>query len=185
MGEKNKLLLPYKGRPLVYHAVSAACQGNADEVLVVVGHEQEKVRQALEALPVKIVFNPDYAEGMTRSIQAGIGAANPHTDGYMIILGDMVHLRPQAIQQVSRAFRLMIPSHPRLILSPTFQGRKGHPVVFAASYREALLTWDDQEGARSLIRTFPTQVRNLPVSDPGICFDVDTPEAYKDLEDGP
>ena len=82
---KNKLLLPYKGRPLLAYVVGNILAAKLGSVIVVTGHEAELIGEALKGLPVKLVHNPRYEEGMTSSIQTGVAAA-ADGEGYMICL---------------------------------------------------------------------------------------------------
>ena len=80
MGGVNKLLLPVGGMPLVRRSVETLLRASVGEVVVVLGHEAERVRAAVGALPVRCVVNAAYASGMTSSIQAGVRAAAPGAD---------------------------------------------------------------------------------------------------------
>src|SRR4051812_30983807 len=87
MGSINKLLLQYKGKTIIETTLINILASKIDEVIVVTGHEEEKVQAAIQHLPVTIIHNSDYAKGMTTSIQIGIKHAKE--SGYMICLGDM------------------------------------------------------------------------------------------------
>ena len=89
MGERNKLLLPFRESCFLGHIADQILAAKPDELLVVVGHEQERIREALANGPIQFVENPSYAEGMTTSIRAGIQAASPEATGFMICLSDL------------------------------------------------------------------------------------------------
>ncbi|HEV3251229.1 MAG TPA: nucleotidyltransferase family protein, partial [Puia sp.] len=88
MGKANKLLLPYKGKTVIEIVVENILTAGLGEVIVVTGHEEEKLRNALKNLAVDFVHNPRYLTGMTSSIQEGIRPAKGK--GYMICLSDML-----------------------------------------------------------------------------------------------
>ena len=89
MGAVNKLIAEIGGKPLVRIAAEQALASRASPVIVVTGHERERVEAALAGLPVALVHNPDYAEGLGTSLKAGIAAVPEDADGAVVCLGDM------------------------------------------------------------------------------------------------
>src|SRR6185295_7826809 len=89
MGGPNKLLADIAGKPLVRIAVDQALAARARPVIVVTGHQRERVEAALAGLPVKLVHNPDFAEGLGTSLKTGIAAVPEDADGAIVCLGDM------------------------------------------------------------------------------------------------
>ena len=92
MGVKNKLLLPFKNNTFIEHVVSQLLQSKVDEIIVVLGHEKDKVKQLLTQKEVVFTVNTAYNYGMTPPIQMGIKATSKNTDGYLICLSDMPFL---------------------------------------------------------------------------------------------
>src|SRR5438270_9109826 len=88
MGE-NKMLLELGGQTLVRRAVATALAAALDPVLVVVGHERERVEKELAALRCMPVFNAEYARGIHASLKAGIAALPDGTPAVAVLLGDM------------------------------------------------------------------------------------------------
>src|SRR5256885_12375240 len=89
MGGPNKLLAEIAGRPLVRIVVEEALASRARPVIVVVGHERAEVEKALAGLPVELIYNPDFAQGLGTSLRAGISAVPADADGAIVCLGDM------------------------------------------------------------------------------------------------
>lgn len=176
MGAANKLLLPYHGRPLVRHVVRTVAASAADEVIVVVGHEAGRVRDALVGLPVRIVHNDRYAEGMTTSIQTGVGAASPDGAGYMICLSDLPLIEPADLDRLIAAFRDA--EDERRIVMPVFEGRQGNPVLFASAHRAEILAHDEPDGCRAIVRRHREHVLRVEMPDDHVLLDIDTPDAY-------
>lgn len=178
MGAANKLLLPLGDRPLVVHAVEAVRAAPVEDVVVVTGHERAAVEAALAHLPVCFVHNADYASGMASSLRRGVEAAPSETDGIMIGLGDMPLVRPETVAQVRARFA----EAPRpAIVVPVRDGRRGHPVLFDAAFRDELQQLRGDGGARPVIQAHPGAVVEVPVEDPGIFRDIDTRAAYDAL----
>ncbi len=171
MGDANKLLSPVDGRPMVAHAVDAALASRADPVVVVTGHEAEQVANALADRTVTRVHNPDYAAGLSRSLQAGLAALPTDIDGVVICLGDMPRVSAAVIDRLVAAFS---PLEGRGIVVPTHEGRRGNPLIWARAYFAEMASLDGDVGARPLLRRHGDQVAEVPVDDPAVLLDVDT-----------
>jgi molybdenum cofactor cytidylyltransferase len=181
MGERNKLLLPFGDSCLIAHIADQLLASTAEEVIAVVGHEAEAVRTALGDKPLRCVENPDYAQGMTTSIHAGVRAAAPQAVGLMICLSDLPFVTADEYAQLIAAFRAKLAEAADAIVRPVHNGQVGNPVLFAASYREALLTHGKMEGCRGLIKQHSEKVHQIPMSTDHVLRDIDTPEEYERL----
>src|SRR5262249_28167518 len=100
MGGPNKLLAEIGGRPLVRIVAETVLASRAHPVVVVTGHERERVEVALARLPVTFVHNPNYAEGLGTSLKAGVAALPAEVDGAVICLGDMPQVDAALIDQL-------------------------------------------------------------------------------------
>ena len=169
----NKLLSDWKGQPLVSHAVEAACTAAVDEVVVVTGHEADKVAAAVLAYaprPVRIIQAPGYTEGMAASLRAGIADLEPNVHAAAVFLGDMPDV-PHAVGiQVLEAVLDGAPA-----AAPVFEGRRGHPVAFGADLFAALRTLSGDEGARSIFSGLGEAWVRISCKDAGILLDIDQP----------
>lgn len=178
MGGANKLVAPVEGKPMVRQVVEALLASRARPVIVVTGHERERVEAALQHLPVTFVHNPDYPAGMSTSLRAGISAVPEECDGALVCLGDMPRLSAPVVDALIEAFH---PEDGRSIVVPVHEGRRGHPVLFARAFFPALCALAGDVGARSVIAAHSEAVVEVEVGDPGILVDVDTPEALREL----
>lgn len=174
MGEGNKLLAPLDGAPLVARSVDAALASRARPVVVVTGHEAERVRAALAGRAVVFADNPDYAAGLSASLRAGIGALGGALDGAVVCLADMPWVRAAHVDALVAAFEAV---GERPICVPTFEGQRGNPVLWPARYFAALAALRGDTGARALLAAHAAEVCYVPVADPGVTLDVDTPAA--------
>ncbi len=182
MGADNKLLLPFRGQPLIKHIVRTVLQSETDEVLVVLGHQAGCVREALAAYDVTFAHNPRYREGMTTSIQAGVQAASAHAAGFMICLSDLPMIEPAELNQVMAAFREAAARDPQPIIRPVHQGKPGNPVIFSAPYKPAILAHQDLRGCQALVKQNHAHVITVEMATDHVLRDVDTPEAYRSLD---
>jgi molybdenum cofactor cytidylyltransferase len=177
MGGPNKLLADIEGAPLVRRVAEAAFAANPAEVVVVTGHEREKVEAALAGLPVRFVHNARYADGISTSIRAGLGALGDGAAGALVCLGDMPGLAPELIQRLAAAFA---PDKGKDIVIPVRGGRRGNPVLIGNRHFPAIRTLTGDVGARELIQARPEAVTELEIGDDGAFVDLDTPEALAD-----
>ena len=118
MGAVNKLIAEIGGKPLVRIAAEQALASRAKPVIVVTGHEREKVEAALDGLPVRLVHNPDYADGLGTSVRTGIAAVPQDADGAVVCLGDMPQVDSALIDKLIAAFD---PERGALVVAPTHQ----------------------------------------------------------------
>lgn len=178
MGTTNKLLVEVDGKAMVRRAAEAALGSGADRVVVVLGHEADAVRAALSGLPVQFVENPDYAEGMSTSVAAGVAAFPPDVDGVVVCLGDMPRISAEHLDRLMAAFD---PVEGRLICVPTHRGKRGNPVLWASQFFPEICALKGDVGARHLIGDHAEHVCEVPMPDDGVLLDVDSPAALAEL----
>jgi molybdenum cofactor cytidylyltransferase len=179
MGGPNKLLAEIGGRPLVRIAVEQALASKARPVIVVTGHQRERVEAALSGLDVTFVHNPDYSEGMSTSVKAGIAAVPADADGAIVCLGDMPQVDARLIDRLLAAFD---PEKGALVVVPTMDGKRGNPVVWSRRFFPELAALGGDVGARHLIASYPEAVAEVAVAGRAALVDVDTPDALKELK---
>jgi molybdenum cofactor cytidylyltransferase len=176
MGGPNKLLAEIAGKPLVRIAVDEALAARGRPVIVVTGHQRERVEAALAGLPVQLVHNPDFSEGLGTSLKAGIAAVPQSADGAIVCLGDMPQVDAALIDRLIGAFD---PERGALVVVPTIDGKRGNPVVWSRRFFPDLMAVEGDVGARHLIGRYSEAVTEVPVSGKGALTDIDTPEALK------
>jgi molybdenum cofactor cytidylyltransferase len=178
MGTLNKLLIEIDGVPMVRGVVEMLRQSKADPIVVVTGHEGERVSAALRDLPVTVVHNPDFAQGLSTSLKRGIAALPADADGALITLGDMPRVTAAEIDRLIAAFN---PVEGRGICVPTRQGKRGNPVLWSRRFFDEMLQVAGDVGARHLIGTYPEMVAEVEMADDGVLTDIDTPQALAKL----
>jgi molybdenum cofactor cytidylyltransferase len=174
----NKLIAELDGEPIVRRTVRAVLGSRARPVIVVTGHEAEAVRGVLAGLDVRIVHNPDFADGMSTSLRAGLTAAGA-VDAALICLGDMPRLRAAHLDAVIDAYRA---GEPDEIIVPTCDRKRGNPVLWPGRYFAEIAALTGDVGAKALIDRHAEQVRQVAIDDPAILVDVDTPAALAELQ---
>jgi molybdenum cofactor cytidylyltransferase len=176
----NKLIAELDGEPIVRRTVRAVLGSRARPVVVVTGHEAEAVRGALAGLDVRLVHNPDFADGMSTSLRAGIAAAGA-VHAALVCLGDMPRLEAHHLDAVIDAFAA---GDPDQIVVPTYDRKRGNPVLWPSCYFTEIAELSGDVGARALIDRHADHVRLLAIDDPAILVDVDTPAALAELRGG-
>lgn len=153
-------------------AVQAARHLRAEvpRVVAVVRPQAEHTRGALAAEGCEVVVCENAAEGMGASLACAARAAGA-ADGYLICLADMPFVRPSSIAAVREALE-----RGAVLAAPYFRARRGHPVGLSGRFHEALLALRGDEGARRLLAEHGSTVVKIPVGDPGVIRDIDTPD---------
>ena len=178
-GIANKLLEDLEGTPIVRHVAGAALASRARPVVAVTGHEGERVAGALAGLDVRLIANPDYAQGLSTSLKAGLSALPPDIDGVLVWLGDMPQITAGHLDTLISAFA---PKEGRAIAVPVHNGKRGNPVLFGRSLFAEMLEAEGDTGARHLIGQHAEEVAEVDLGTAAIFVDVDTPEALARLK---
>jgi molybdenum cofactor cytidylyltransferase len=179
MGGPNKLLAEIGGRPLVRIAAEEALASRARPVIVVTGHQREKVEAALQGLDVKRVHNPNFADGLSTSVKTGLAAVPEEADGAIVCLGDMPQVRASLIDKLIASFD---PERGALVVIPTIDGKRGNPVVWSRRFFPELMALEGDVGARNMIARYAEAVTEVPLTDTAALIDVDTPEALAEVK---
>jgi len=174
MGAANKLLAEVDGTAMVAHAADAALASQASPVVVVTGHEAERVRAALAGRDVQLVHNPDYASGMSGSLKRGLAALPADIDGVVVCLADMPRIDASVLDRLIAAFN---PVEGRAICVPVWNGKRGNPVLWARRFLPEMTELAGDVGARHLIGAHADQVCEVSMPDDAVLTDIDTPEA--------
>lgn len=170
----NKLLMDVNGKQMVRHTVDAALASHAEPVIVVTGNEAADVKAALTGLNVRIVNNPDFANGLSASLRCGLNVLPEDCDGALVLLGDMPGVSTALIDKLIASFDT---AESRAICVATRHGKRGNPVLWARRFFPEMLAIEGDVGARNLIGTYGELVCEVEASDDAPLTDIDTPEA--------
>lgn len=173
MGKANKLLAEIDGVPMVVRVADAVLASKASPVIVVTGHEAERVCGALEGRKLGFVHNSDYIEGLASSLRRGLTALSDDVDGVLVCLGDMPRITAVHLDRLIRAFN---PVEGRAICVPTYRGKRGNPVLLSRRFFPEMQRLKGDMGARQLIGQHHEIVAEVEMDDDGVLVDIDSPD---------
>jgi molybdenum cofactor cytidylyltransferase len=167
----QKLLLPYRGAPLLRRTVESIAAAQVQPIVVVTS-----LADALAGLPVRVVENPEAAQGMSTSLRAGLLALPEDIEGAFVCLGDQPGIEEKIFARLMDAFR----TTGKPIAAPYYQGVRGNPVLFASALFDELCALKGDQGARSLLAARPSDIAPVQFDFP-MPRDIDTPADYEAL----
>ncbi len=170
MQGENKLLADLHGQPLLAHTLDAIGAAGLP-ALVVVGNMAAEMR-AVVGDRAAIVEAPDFTEGLSRSLRAGISAAPADWRAAIICLGDMPQVTPAVLTALAAAAR-----EPQAIVVPTVDGKRGNPVLWPRAHFPRLAALEGDVGGKALLAELADHVTEVEVGTDAILADIDTPEA--------
>ncbi len=165
-----KQLLPFGNHTVVEQVVSVLRSCTVDEIVVVLGHRHAEIADVLYKWDVRATVNPRYTEGLFSSIQHGWAVVDPHADSVMHVLGDQPQLEASVVVALLAAQR----ADSAGIWIPQFGGRRGHPILLEARYREKILALGKNATMRDILRAHAAEVRTVGVQTDSILRDMDT-----------
>jgi molybdenum cofactor cytidylyltransferase len=173
MGQ-NKLLMPFDSGTIIGRSLDNLLGSRAGEIIVVVGARAAEITSAIGDRPAITVVNPDYARGMSTSLHTGLGKVSRHCRFVMVALGDQPLISSQTYNRLIDAAL----ETARGIIVPTYRRKRGNPIVLSASYIQEIDRFTGDVGGRELLTRHPEDVLEVPVDDPGILANINTPDEY-------
>lgn len=170
-----KPLLEVRGRTLLARALDTVRRSGIADVVVVLGHQADRVRRSVPMPDARVVVNRAYRVGMSTSLRAGLRACRTDSEACLVILVDQPFLTSETITALMRDYARA----PTAILVPTFRGRRGNPVLLGRAVWPEAEALSGDLGFRDLFGKHSMDLRAVPVDDPGVLIDIDTPQ---DLE---
>jgi molybdenum cofactor cytidylyltransferase len=175
-----KQLLAFRGRSLLRHATEEALASACRPIVVVLGADAERLKEEISELPVRVVVNARWSEGMGTSIRTGIEALTADAGGDEVVAAilavcDQPFFSAGIIHELIAAHQ----RSGRALVAATYEGTRGVPALFSRSLFPELTALDGHEGARRVIQAHPDET--LAVHFPEGALDVDTPEDYTRL----
>jgi len=172
-----KALLPWQGTSLLKHQVASLRAGGVDRVVVVLGHRSDELKAELAGIEgVAWQLNPDYLQGKTTSIKAGLRALETEQlDAILILNVD----QPRSADVIRSLLKEHL-SQDNLITIPTHNGKGGHPIILSPSLMDELREIDEETfGIKAVVQRHLESTRRMELENPEVLWDLNTPEEYQ------
>jgi len=171
-----KFLLPWQGKTLLEYQIGALKDAGVTRIILVLGHGAEEAQALVTADPtVEIVLNPNYRDGKTTSIKAGLQALDPAVRNIVILGVD----QPRSAAML----RTILETHERsdaLVTVPVYGGKTGHPPVFATRLLPELMSISEKKkGLREITHRFRDQTERVAFPSPEVLLNLNTPRDYE------
>jgi len=173
---RPKMTLPWGETTVIGQVVNVLLAVGVDDVLVVTGGAQDEVEGALIGMPVRTVFNPEFANGeMMLTLQVGLAALENDVEAALVVLGDQPQIEQTVVRSVLAAFEPKI----QPLVVPSFQSRRGHPWLVGQSLWDGLLGLEPPATMRQFLDRYASEIHYVNVNTHSILQDLDTPEDYQ------
>ena len=169
-----KSLLIFGKETAVDRVVRICREGGCDPVIVVLGHEADRVLANAVLQGVETVTNEAYETGRTSSLQTGLRGLPPDTSAILLFPVDHPMVDPSTVAALLAAAG----SGPHRIVVPVHGGRRGHPVLFDARLIPEFTALGPDTPASTITAADPSRVVEVTVEDAGVLMDVDTSRDY-------
>ena len=170
-----KALLPYQGRPFLEHLLEVATHPKIGVRRVVLGAHAEPIAKQVSLSGDEIVINDEWEKGQLSSIQAAIRRLPAGTDGMLLCLIDHPLISAALVGELIEQF---YSKHAQIVL-PLFEGRRGHPVIFASGLYDELLQAPMDKGARAVVWAHGKEVLQVPTAEEGCVLNLNDPETLQ------
>ena len=170
-----KMLLDFRGMPMLERVIENIRISLVDEIIIVVGAYREQITELAVRTGVKYCYNEHYKSGMLSSVQCGFGFLPENTDAALVFQGDQPLVTQLVVNEVIKSFR----SSSKGIVIPVYNKKRGHPLLVSAKYFAEITRLDPSVGLRALAEKFHEDVEEVGVKEAGILRDFDTFEEYK------
>lgn len=168
---RNKVLIEIEGQTLLRRAVLRSLAAGVDPVLVVIGHEAERVRRELDGLACRAVLNPEHARGMNTSLSAGVGALPPEASAAVVLLADM----PLVDEAMIRAVVERHAATGAPLVTARYGDVTAPPTLYARSLFPELLGGEGEGRGREVVRRHRAEAAWVDFA-PALLADLDVPD---------
>jgi len=173
---RPKALVPFEGLTFVEHLLQATNHPRVGIVRVVLGANAESIQAELKLDQETVVVNQDWQQGQLSSIQSAIRSLSAdQTAGLLLCPVDHPLISSQLVSRLIAEFD----SDRKLIVVPTHQGRRGHPVIFHASLYAELLDASPNVGARQVVWAHPDAIAEIETDESGVILNLNDPETMR------
>lgn len=176
MGSPKALLL-YHDKTFLEHLLEITRHPKIGSQLIVLGAGAEAISKHVGLDPKMTVINPDWESGQLSSVKAAVKSiGSKPTDGVLLCLVDHPLITSALVSDLISSFY----NTGKLIVAPTYRGKRGHPVIFSSKLFAELLAAPEETGARSVVWKHASEVHEVPTPEEGIVLNLNDPETFRD-----
>jgi molybdenum cofactor cytidylyltransferase len=173
---RNKLLEKIDGSIMIERVVKSAASSKADEVIVVLGHEAQRVKEALKNFECRFVFNEDFKKGQSSSVKVGVKSVMGYADAVMVLPGDVALITSKPINMVIKEYET---SRSPIVVA-SYQGISGHPILFDRSlFNEIMEINEETMGLKAVVNRHRDVIKKVEVGSDEVLIDIDAEEDFK------
>ena len=182
MGKDNKLLRNIGGASLVRNTAVEMLKSDLDSCSIVLGYQSDKVAAVIKDLNINLILNPFWEEGQASSLKAALNTLDSSYSDLLVMLGDLPGVKSKHINKIIEE-HLLANNRKSKITIPSFNGKKGNPVIWGKSFFPDLSNLEGDVGGRTLFDQHPAAINLLVMEDEAVITDTDTPEDFKNFLD--
>jgi molybdenum cofactor cytidylyltransferase len=173
--KENKLLLRTNDETLVERVVSNATKSNADETIVVLGYEAEKIRDRLARFRCRTIVNDKFEKGQSESVKVGLSAVAKDPKAVMILPADVALVEASSINKVMDEYHS---SESRIVIA-SYRHESGHPILLDRTLFPEISQIDEATlGLKAVIDRHRAEVKYVDVGTENVLIDIDTREEF-------
>lgn len=173
---RDKLMMPFRGKPMLQHVIDAARRSSLRDVTVVLPRESE-LEQRLDLTGCEVVVSPRRELGQAESLKAGLGHVKDDADGCMVLLGDQPLITAETLDNLVWAFS----QQPECWVAPVQESMRGNPITIPSAWFSKVFELEGDTGARPLLGEPGVALRLVRINEVGPFIDVDTEDQYQRL----
>jgi molybdenum cofactor cytidylyltransferase len=171
-----KALISYRGHTFLQHLIEVTKHPRIGIRRIVLGAGSEAIREKLGLDPASVVINENWQQGQLSSIQAAVRSLSPaQTEGLMLCPVDHPLVSAELVARLIAEFD----SSGKLIVLPTFRGKRGHPLIFRAALYQEILAASSNVGARQVVWNHPSDLLEVPTEEEGVVLNLNNPDSLK------
>jgi len=189
MGE-FKALLPIEGKPAIVCLIEEIKKSGILDIVVVTGHERERLSSIITGYGVNEAYNPLYKSGMFSSVRQGLKQVSPKSNGCFLLPVDYPLIHENILKKLitesqnakSRDTESQNNGFHNDFIIPAYRGKKGHPLYIQKEYFSEIISYEGSKGLKGITDRYPDRMKQIPVDYEGIVIDMDSPEDYDKIK---
>tara|TARA_B110000014_G_C20056248_1_gene549770 strand:- start:194 stop:802 length:609 start_codon:yes stop_codon:yes gene_type:complete len=184
MNGENKLTKEIKGIPLIKYSIKNILGSSVDEIIIILGHEDDLIRNLIEKnKKIKVFYNKDYKSGVSSSIKMGVKNISLRTDAFFISLGDMPNVNQNIYNKLIKARsnynKKLKTEFKKEIIIPTYEGKNGNPILFSKFMKKKIENISGDFGAKKIVELNKEKILNVKFKSNSVVSDFDTKDDFR------